>query len=89
MEFMAVLTWQFPHRFALKIAGILVVVSVLAVPALCAQRDKTAFIELLLQHPLQFDRPANRCEAEICRSLIALLDGATQSIDFAIYGARH
>lgn len=46
-------------------------------------------IELLLQHSLAFDRPADRCEVEICTRLLHLIDSAERTIDFAIYGARN
>jgi len=46
-------------------------------------------VELLLQDPLQFATPGDRCEAQICLRLLALIGGAEQTIDFAIYGARN
>lgn len=45
-------------------------------------------IGLVLQHPLQFDSPVDRCESPICLKLIDLLDSAEDSVDFAVYGAR-
>lgn len=46
-------------------------------------------IRLILNDPLQFDRPLDACEAEHCKALLELIEGATQSIDFAIYGMRN
>jgi len=46
-------------------------------------------IRLILNDPKQFDRPMDACEAEHCRALLELLEGAEQSIDFAIYGMRN
>lgn len=46
-------------------------------------------IELLLQDPLAYDRPADRCESDICTRLLSLIESSQYSIDFAIYGARH
>ncbi len=71
------------------IVGALIVVALVGPLPVCAQGDKDQSIQLLLQKPLEFDQPADRCEVEICRSLIALLDKARESIDFAIYGARN
>lgn len=89
MNILAGLPSRLPNQFAQWISGILVLVSMLSVPAVCAQPNRIESIELLLQNPLEFDNPADRCQAEICLRLIALLEGAAQSIEFAIYGARH
>ena len=86
---MGVLTLPLPNCIYRIQASALLVVSLLSVQTLYAQERTTGSIEIILQHPLEFDRPANRCESEICQSLIAMLDGARQSIDFAIYGARN
>jgi len=43
----------------------------------------------VLQDPLEFEQPADRCETDICTTLVDLLDKAEQTIDFAIYGARN
>ena len=44
---------------------------------------------LLLQNPLDYDAPADRCTPDLCAPLVALIDDAQSTIDFAIYGARH
>lgn len=46
-------------------------------------------IRLILNNPSQFDRPLDACEAEHCRALLELIEGASESIDFAIYGMRN
>ena len=45
-------------------------------------------IELILQNPIQFDEPANRCDSSLCTSIVELLDNAEATIDFAVYGSR-
>jgi len=56
--------------------------------AACSPDDDPARLELLLQDPLEFQTPADRCEAELCTRLLDLIRSAERSIDFAIYGAR-
>ena len=63
-------------------------VVVLVFMAMSVARSQKHDIELILQHPLQFDSPADRCESRICLRLIELLDTAENSVDFAVYGAR-
>ena len=46
-------------------------------------------IELILNDPSQFDRPLDACKADHCRALLGLIEGAQDSIDFAIYGMRN
>jgi phosphatidylserine/phosphatidylglycerophosphate/cardiolipin synthase-like enzyme len=46
-------------------------------------------IRLILNDPTQFDRPQDTCEAEHCLALLGLIEGAQESIDFAIYGMRN
>jgi phosphatidylserine/phosphatidylglycerophosphate/cardiolipin synthase-like enzyme len=46
-------------------------------------------IRLILNDPTQFDRPLDACEAEHCKALLELIEGANESIDFAIYGMRN
>lgn len=46
-------------------------------------------IRLILNDPKQFDRPQDICEAEHCKALLGLIEGAQTSIDFAIYGMRN
>ena len=46
-------------------------------------------IELLLQDPLQYERPGDRCVAEHCTRLLTLINSAERTIDFAVYGARN
>lgn len=45
-------------------------------------------IELLLQDPLEYDRPADQCLSESCRTLVKMIDEADSTIDFAVYGTR-
>lgn len=52
-------------------------------------RKENGYIELVLQNPLQFEKPGDHCGSELCRSLVELLDGARKNIDFAIYGTRN
>lgn len=46
-------------------------------------------IRLILNDPNQFERPIDACEAEHCAALLQLIEGAQESIDFAIYGMRN
>lgn len=54
-----------------------------------APSEGTGYVKLILQDPLQFEAPLDRCESEMCGSLVELIDGARRSVDFAIYGARN
>ncbi len=45
-------------------------------------------MKLILQDPMEFDSPADRCESDLCTSLVKLLDDAEETIDFAVYGTR-
>ena len=45
-------------------------------------------IQLLLQDPLEFDSPADRCSPMLCQPLVRLIDGAEARIDAAMYGSR-
>jgi phosphatidylserine/phosphatidylglycerophosphate/cardiolipin synthase-like enzyme len=45
-------------------------------------------IDLLLNSPSNVVAPTDNCEQEICRSLLKLINSATKTIDFAIYGIR-
>jgi len=45
-------------------------------------------MQLILQDPLQYDKPANQCVSDLCTSLLKLIDSAHESIDFAVYGTR-
>lgn len=62
--------------------------AVIVLMAASVARGQEHDMELILQHPLQFDSPADRCESRICLKLIELLDSAEDSVDFAVYGAR-
>ena len=46
-------------------------------------------IDLLLQSPLSYDSPADRCSPPACTRLENWLNEARRTIDFAIYGARN
>jgi phosphatidylserine/phosphatidylglycerophosphate/cardiolipin synthase-like enzyme len=51
--------------------------------------DPEGSIGLLLHAPSDRPTPVDRCEIELCTSLLALIEGAQTSIDFAIYGMRN
>jgi phosphatidylserine/phosphatidylglycerophosphate/cardiolipin synthase-like enzyme len=51
--------------------------------------DPEGSIGLLLHAPTGRPTPVNRCEIELCTSLLELIEGAQTSIDFAIYGMRN
>lgn len=51
--------------------------------------DPEGSIRLVLNDPADRPFPADRCEVELCTSLLELLEGAQTSIDFAIYGMRN
>jgi len=46
-------------------------------------------IRLIINDPSGRDAPTQRCEVEVCTSLLELIEGAETSIDFAIYGMRN
>lgn len=46
-------------------------------------------LELLLYEPGARPAPADDCDVTLCASLVQLIEGATKSIDFAIYGMRN
>lgn len=66
-----------------------IVVALVLLPPTGSAAQSGPSIELLFQDPLTYDRPADRCEAEICTRLLDLIDVAERSIEFAIYGARN
>lgn len=45
-------------------------------------------LALVLHDPSDRSGPSDRCDAEVCSSLLHLIEGATTSIDFAFYGFR-
>ena len=46
-------------------------------------------IQLILNHPKQFDRPRDACDTEHCAALLELIEGAQDTLDFAVYGMRN
>ncbi len=46
-------------------------------------------VRLILNDPTGRPAPGDSCDAEVCSSLLALLEGAEESIDFAVYGVRN
>ena len=51
--------------------------------------DPEGSIRLVMHDPTGRDAPTERCEIELCTSLLELIEGAETSIDFAVYGMRH
>ncbi|WP_181234493.1 phospholipase D-like domain-containing protein [Enhygromyxa salina] len=51
--------------------------------------DPSGSVRLLLNNPTGRATPVDRCEVELCTSLLALIEGAQTSIDFAVYGMRN
>jgi len=51
--------------------------------------DPNGRIELLLYEPTGRAAPTDTCDVALCTSLVALIDGAERTIDFAIYGMRN
>ena len=45
-------------------------------------------LKILINSPLTYSGPSTECRTEICIELLALIDHANTSIDFAIYGLR-
>ncbi len=45
-------------------------------------------LRLILNDPVDRARSADQCDVELCTSLVALIDGATTSVDLALYGLR-
>lgn len=50
--------------------------------------DASGSVALHMHVPGDQPGPASTCEAELCTSLLALIEGAEHTIDFAIYGMR-
>lgn len=50
--------------------------------------DRAGSVRLLLHDPSDRSTPSEACEVELCTSLLALIEGAQTSVDFAIYGMR-
>jgi phosphatidylserine/phosphatidylglycerophosphate/cardiolipin synthase-like enzyme len=46
-------------------------------------------LRLILNDPVGRPAPANHCNSEVCKALLGLIEGATTSIDFAVYGMRN
>ncbi len=46
-------------------------------------------VELVLNDPRQRAAPADTCDVRACTSLLQAIDGATRSIDIALYGMRN
>ncbi|MCA9699100.1 MAG: hypothetical protein KC431_16375, partial [Myxococcales bacterium] len=51
--------------------------------------DPDGSIRLILNNPEGRPAPVDRCEVELCTSLLSMIEGAQTSIDFAIYGMRN
>ncbi len=51
--------------------------------------DLEGSIRLVLNDPTGRDGPGAGCEVELCTSLLSLIEGASTSIDFALYGLRN
>ncbi len=67
----------------------LVIVSLVVVPLLVrSDTQQSNSVELIFSDPRSYTSPADRCEADVCTSLLRLIESARSSIDFAIYGAR-
>lgn len=50
--------------------------------------DPNGDVQLLLHAPGDRPTPTERCDTELCRSLLERIEAAQTSIDFAIYGMR-
>jgi phosphatidylserine/phosphatidylglycerophosphate/cardiolipin synthase-like enzyme len=51
--------------------------------------DPSGSIRLVLHDPTGRAAPVDRCEVELCTSLLELIEGAQTSVDFAVYGVRN
>ena len=63
----------------------------LLLPSSCVFEEKLEAadqVRLLLQNPLMYSNPADRCAPPICTALLDWISSATDTIDFAIYGSR-
>ena len=84
--------WRFVRRdlpmphLASRVAGLLTIGCGLAAGGDDASAAST--LELLLQSPLEYATPGDRCEPRICTRLLDWINAAESTIDFAIYGAR-
>ncbi|MCA9545813.1 MAG: DUF1669 domain-containing protein, partial [Myxococcales bacterium] len=46
-------------------------------------------LRLILNDPSGRKAPYDRCDVELCRSIVGLIDGSKKTIDFALYGMRN
>lgn len=69
-----------------RLTGLIVVGS--GLHAFADEGPRAADIKLLLQNPLAYATPDDRCAAPICTTLLDWIHTADYTIDFAIYGAR-
>ena len=63
----------------------LLVALFLFAPNLTSAND---FIKLITNSPIQNNGPSEKCNVEICTSLLKMINNANETIDFAIYGLR-
>ncbi|NVB37600.1 DUF1669 domain-containing protein [Pseudenhygromyxa sp. WMMC2535] len=54
-----------------------------------AEGDPEGSIRLILNDPSDRALPTSQCDVELCTSLLELIEGAEESIDFAVYGMRN
>ena len=57
--------------------------------ALASSGDPQGSIRLIINDPSERSGSIEGCEVELCTSLLALIEGAQHSIDFALYGVRN
>ena len=46
-------------------------------------------VKLILNNPIRESAPLDKCDREVCTSLVKLINSAKKTIDFAIYGMRN
>ena len=63
----------------------LLVALFLFAPNLTSANDS---IKLITNSPIQNNGPSEKCNVEICTSLLKMINNANETIDFAIYGLR-
>ena len=73
-------------HFASRVAGLLAVAY--GLHAVGDDTSSAGSLELLLQNPLQYATPGDRCASRTCTRLLDWIHAAESTIDFAIYGAR-
>ena len=74
-------------------ARIFLLVSFAASGSCCSENASTAGgvapVEFIFNDPLSLQTPQDRCNVPVCTALLGLINHATKTVDFAVYGMRN